>query len=87
MVRLNVRAVLWPHVLAATTESVPVVKELLKLTVAVVVPWPAVIVALAGAVHTYEVAPATAAMVYVCVATEQTLVLWPLIVDGVPGIL
>jgi hypothetical protein len=52
LVRLNVRAVLWPHVLAAATDKVPDAKELLKLTVAVVVPWPAVIVALAGAVHT-----------------------------------
>ena len=47
-----------PHVFVAVTETFPDVEP--NVTVALVVPCPAVIVAPAGTVHVYEVAPATA---------------------------
>jgi hypothetical protein len=48
-------------------------------------PWADTSVALVGAVHVYEVAPVTAAMVYVTEVLGQTDAL-PLMVPGVAGL-
>ena len=48
-------------------------------------PWADTSVALVGAVHVYEVAPATAAMVYVTEVLGHTDAL-PLMVPGVAGL-
>jgi hypothetical protein len=54
------------HPLPAITLIVPLATlQLEKSTVMEVVPWPEVIIALAGTVHVYEVAPCTAAILYI----------------------
>lgn len=51
------------------------------------VPWPDVMVLLAGAVHVYPLAPATAATAYVSTDPGHTLLVWPFKVTGVDGVL
>ena len=63
LVTVKVLAALVPKQLLDFTEILPVVKAVWKLNVAEVVPCPETNVALAGAVHTYELALETAAMV------------------------
>ena len=72
-----------PHALEAVTEIFPAVAP--NVTVALVVPCPAVIVAPAGTVHVYDVAPGTAVIEYTFpVEPEQTVVV-PAIAPGVAG--
>ena len=66
--RSRVFAALVPQLLEAVTEILPFVKPTLKLTVAEVVPCPAVTVAPVGAVQLYDMAFATAEIVYVALA-------------------
>ena len=81
--RVSVLAVLAPQALLATTESVPLTKPAgtIRLTVApLLLPEK---LQPDGAVQVYEVAPLTAAMLYVYVPPPHKLVVVPLIVPGV----
>lgn len=79
-------AVLAPRQFDAVTLRFPETNPAKNLTVTVVVPCPPMMVALAGAVHAYEVELATASMEYTWFCAEQTPAANPLIVPGVDGL-